>query len=262
METLPQKAQRLRRQMIEVSRRCHNGHLAPAFSALDIMLTLYERVMKVDRDGSAPLSTDHFVLSKGHACIGLYAVLAEEGFFTQEELMSFCQPGSHLGGHPDRNKVPGVDISTGSLGHGLPNAVGLATGYKIQNASARVFVLVGDGEMNEGSNWEAILMASQMKLGNLVCIVDNNHSIERAINMTDFSAKFRSFGWETVTAPGHDHDALTAALQTPHTAPLAVIAETVKGHGCRIMEENPLLWHHRSPNDEEYATILSDWGEK
>ena len=234
------------------------GHLSPAFSCLDILLVLYDGILRIDENDVLSGLNDRFVLSKGHAAVGLYALLARKGFFQEEELKTFGKFHSRLGGHPDRNKVPGVDVSTGSLGHGLPNAVGMAYGFKLRHTPQKVYVVAGDGEMNEGSMWESIMIAAQMKLGNLTCIIDNNRSIERAVIMNDFAEKFRAFHWDTEIVDGHDPVALNKALTREHDMPLAVVANTIKGHGCRLMEENPLLWHHKRPTDGEFASMIEE----
>lgn len=249
---------RLKRIIVDTAYQTGEGHIASSFSILDIMYVLTHKVMHIDREHLCALENDHLVVSKGHASIGLYAVLSDLGFFPQEALAEFGKRDSMLGGHPDRNKVPGVDISTGSLGHGLPNAIGLAYGLKLQKIPAKVYVIVGDGELNEGTMWEAALLASHFKLQNLCCIVDNNHSIERAINLTDIGEKFASFGWQVSTVNGHCHEDLEDVLKREFSAPHVVVADTIKGQGCSMMETNPMLWHHKSPTPEEYQQIMEE----
>ena len=175
-----------------------------------------------------------------------------------EELARFSTLESRLGGHPDHNKVPGIEASTGSLGHGLPFGVGVAMALRIRNVDRRVFVIVGDAECNEGSIWEAVLLAAHHKLSNLTCIVDYNHSTDRALNMGDMAAKFAAFGWGATTINGHDHAAIEAALLTRDPQkPTAVIAETIKGYGVKQMENNP-AWHHRSPSKEELEAMFQE----
>jgi len=198
------------------------------------------------------------VLSKGHASLALYAVLAAKGFFDPKLLETFAKPSSILGGHPDRNKVPGVEASTGSLGHGLPAAVGKALARKIQQKPGRIFCLVGDGECNEGSIWEACLLAAHHKLANLCLIVDYNHSTDRALSLEGLALKFQAFGFDTTYISGHNPRDIEIALQHQHLKkPTAVIAETTKGYGCQRMENNP-EWHHRIPNAKELEEILAE----
>lgn len=249
---------KLKRIIIDTAYKAGEGHIASAFSILDIMYVLMHEVMNIDTQNLSSEQNDKLVISKGHAAIGLYAVLADMGYFPMEELEQFGKWDSRLGGHPDRNKVPGVSISTGSLGHGLPNAVGLAYGLKLKGFDTKVYVIVGDGEINEGSIWEAALLAAQFQLDNLCCIVDNNHSIERAVNLGDIKWKFSAFGWETSAVNGHDHLGLRDVLSRKTAGPHAVIASTIKGQGCRMMEENPPLWHHKSPTDEEYRILMEE----
>lgn len=249
---------RLKRQILGAARAAGEGHLASSFSVLDILWTLYDRVLNICPQDPKSEDRDRFILSKGHASLGLYAVLAEKGFFPAAELTEFGRFDSRLGGHPDSNKVPGVEASTGSLGHGLAIGAGMALGMRIRGSKRRVFVLVGDAESNEGSNWEAILLAAHHKLSNLTCIVDHNHSTDRALLMDDFVAKFKAFGWDAVAVDGHDGSALYQALAAPAgERPRAVVATTVKGRGCRAMENNP-AWHHRAPTPEEYAAMMQE----
>ncbi len=253
---MPSTLRAMRRTIIEASNSAGEGHIPSALSVLDILWTLYDRVLRHDpRDPGWP-ERDRFVLSKGHASLGLYAVLARKGYFPEEALADFASFHSPLGGHPCRLKVPGAECSTGSLGHGLPMAVGLALGLRIQGNDARVFALIGDGEANEGSVWESVLLMAHHGLTNLRVIVDFNHSTDRALGLGDLQAKFESFGLCSVTIDGHDHQAIREALTAPSPdRPMAVVAETVKGKGCPPMENNP-AWHHRSPTREELADLL------
>lgn len=233
------------------------GHIASAFSILDILYVLYSSVLRHDPSQPQEPSRDRFVLSKGHASLGLYGVLAERGYFPNVELDSFASAGGRLGGHPDSRKVPGVEASTGSLGHGMPMAVGMALGLKIRDLECRTVCIVGDGECNEGAVWEAALLAAHHKLSNLSCIVDFNRSGDRALVLGDLVGKFRSFGWDVTEIDGHDHTQIEAALR-PHggDVPRAVIANTIKGKGCKEMENNP-AWHHKAPKAEELEAVLA-----
>jgi len=246
----------LREQIIRISTRAQEGHIPSALSILDILYVLYNQILKIDPSHPNDPQRDRFVLSKGHAAIGLYVILAQRGFFPPSELEIFGAHASILGGHPDKNKIPGVEASTGSLGHGFPMSVGMALGLAIKKSPARVYTIIGDGEANEGSSWEAALLAAHHKLDNLRCIIDYNHSTDRALSVGDIQDKFRAFNWETISVDGHNHEAIRTALQHQPTAkPLAIIANTIKGFGCPIMENNP-EWHHKFPKDEELQALV------
>ena len=252
------KTKSLKRIILETAHKTKEGHIPSAFSILDILYVLYDSVLNVDPKNPEMEARDYLLVSKGHAAIGLYAVLADRGFFPVSELETFGHFNSRLGGHPDRNKVPGVEASTGSLGHGLPIAVGIAMGLGYKNELQRVFCINGDGELNEGSMWEAILLAGEHKCKNLTCIVDYNHSIDRSILWGDLTEKFKAFGWDTLEVDGHDHAELKEVFQrSDRERPLAVIANTIKGNGCKSMENEP-GWHHRSPNEEELVQLLKE----
>lgn len=250
------KLRQMKERIIMCSEKHREGHIPSAFSVLDILWVLYQQVLHINPNNPSDPKRDRFVLSKGHASLGLYVMLAESGFFPYEKLEDFAAYDSMFGGHPDRNKIPGVEASTGSLGHGFPISVGMALGQKIKGENARVFALIGDGEANEGSVWEAVLLASHHKLSNLTCIVDYNHSTDRALRVDDLQKKFEAFGWQSQTIDGHDHSQIFAALNAQAEGkPTAVIAQTIKGKGCRMMENNP-AWHHRFPTAEEVPELL------
>lgn len=232
------------------------GHIPSALSIVDILWVLYDKVLSIyPHDPNNP-NRDRFILSKGHASLGLYTILAEKGYFDETLMQTFGQYDSILGGHPDRNKVPGVEASTGSLGHGLPMCIGVALALKIRKSTARVFTIIGDGECNEGSIWEAVLLAAHHKLNNLICIIDYNHSTDRALNVGDLVLKFKAFGWVCCEVNGHDHNQIYSALShVSSDGPSVVIANTIKGKGCKIMENNP-AWHHKSPSKDELNEIL------
>lgn len=235
------------------------GHIPSAFSILDLLWVLYDRVLGLTPENIRDPNRNRMVLSKGHASLGLYAVLAEKGLINDQEFARFCKFDGCLGGHPDRTKVPGVEASTGSLGHGLPMAVGLALGVKIKKGSSKVYAVIGDGECNEGTIWESALLAAHHRLSNLYCIVDYNHSGDRALELGDLAKKFESFGWSAASINGHNHEEIYQAL-TRQSAdrPVAIIAETIKGYGSKIMENNP-EWHHKAPKaGEELENILDD----
>ena len=243
----------------EILTACYHtgeGHVASAYSILDILYVLYDRVLDCGMIKKNSETRDRFIWSKGHAAIGYYAVLKKFGFI-EENLDTMCAYGSRLGGHPDCNKVPGVEASTGSLGHGVPMAVGMALGFKIKGNPAHVYTLAGDGEINEGSIWESFLVLNHNKLNHFTFILDYNHSTDRAVDLGDIGAKFCSFGFHVIKINGHDHAAIEKALRWRGDKPVAILAETVKGRGITGMEDNP-AWHHRIPTGEEYRMFMEE----
>ena len=248
----------LRRLIVSASARANEGHIPSALSILEILFAEYFVVMPLQRAAGHPV--DRFILSKGHASLGLYVVLAASGHFPADWLDSFGAFDSPLGGHPDSLKVPGVEASTGSLGHGLPFAVGLALGNRAlmaEEARPRIVVLVGDGESNEGAIWEAAQLASHHALHELICLVDHNHSTDRALAVDPLDERFAAFGWSVhVVADGHDVEDLSEALQRrTEGKPTALIVGTTKGKGVPTMENNP-SWHHASPRADELEALL------
>lgn len=244
-----------RRNIIEAAYRARQGHLSSSMSILEIINVLFKKVMVFDAAHPDAYGNDRFVLSKGHASLALYALLLELGCITKEEFFSFSEFDSKLGEHPDRNKVPAVDISSGSLGHGLPCAVGMAAGFKAQKKPNKVYVIIGDGEANEGSIWEAAALAAQLKLNNIVCIVDDNNS---ASHTDSIGNRFKAFGWDMSEVDGHDVGELEKALSSLNDKPLFIWAHTVKGHGCSLMEKDPEGWHHRVVSEEEYKVFAEE----
>ena len=224
----------LKKRILEVAYRDQMGHIPSALSILDIVWTLYDKVMTKD---------DQFILSKGHGCMALYAVLEAKG------LLDWSKP---LQGHPKRGGA--ILASTGSLGHGLPIAVGLALAKKIKNESGRVFCLVGDGECNEGTTWESAMIAAHHNLNNLVVIVDSNGSSERALRIKSIASKFYAFDWFSRVINGHDHEQLERLLRDTNDCPYIIEALTTKGNGIPFMQENS--WHNRKMNREEYELAL------
>lgn len=248
----------LKKKILKLATDTQEGHIPAAFSILDLLWVLYDRILNVTPGTFTHPDRDRFILSKGHASIGLYVVLAEKGFFSMEELQHFGKFDSHFGGHPDRTQVPGVEASTGSLGHGFPMAVGLALGAKIKKKSSRVYVIVGDGECNEGTIWESAMLAAHHKLDNLYCIIDHNHSGDQPLNPGDMREKFASFGWQAVRINGHDQEEIERALtQKSDGKPIAIVAETIKGKGIKMMENNP-EWTHKYPTPEQLAAMLEE----
>jgi transketolase len=237
-----------------------SSHIGAVFSMADIIAVLYGSVLRVDPKNPAWPSRDRFILSKGHAGAGVYAALAERGFFSTERLKDHCQDGSDLSGHVSHKGIPGVELSTGSLGHGLSVGAGMALSAKLDAAAFRVFVVLSDGECDEGSNWEAILFAAHHALDNLVVVVDYNKiqslaPVEDTIRLEPFADKWRAFGWSVVEVDGHDHLALQQAFATlpvKRRQPTCVIAHTTKGKGVSFMEHS-VLWHYRTARGDEYA---------
>ncbi len=239
------------------------GHTGGSLSCADILNVLYNRVLRVSPETFDDPNRDRYIQSKGHSVEALYVVLADRGFFPKERLETLCRYRSPFVGHPTR-KVPGVEMNTGALGHGLPICVGLALAGKMDAAPYRVFTLIGDGELAEGSNWEAAMAAAHYELDNLTAIVDHNtlqitgHTRDVCSN-EPIDEKFRAFGWEVRTVDGHDFAALTDAFtRAPEVGkPTCIIANTVKGRGVRFME-NVVKWHHGVPGDEEYKQAVAE----
>ena len=258
-----------RRIRVHAIRMCGSGggsHVASVLSCADILAVLYGECLRIDPANPRWPDRDRFVLSKGHACAGLYAVLAERGYFALEELGSHYQDGSRLCGHAS-HKVPGVDLSTGSLGHGLPVAVGMAYAAQLASRAHRVFALVGDGECDEGSVWEAALFAAHHRLRGLTAIVDFNRlqgvaPVQDVIRLDPFADKWRSFGWAVREVDGHDPESLCAALSAVSFSPgrpSCVIAHTTKGKGVSFMQDS-VLWHYRIPAGTEMELALAELG--
>lgn len=242
----------LRRTIVNVLGCAGRGHLGAAFSLVEILRVLFDSVLRYDPKNPKWPGRDRFILSKGHGCLALYVLLAEKGFFPEEELWKFCRFEGILGGHPD-TKIPGIEISTGSLGHGLPVAVGIAINAKYEKSDHKVFVVLGDGECDEGSVWEAALSASKHKLDNLIAIVDYNKqqsyaSTYEVLDLEPFADKWRSFGFSVKEVDGHDVKTLEKVfIRIPVQVgkPTAIICHTVKGKGISYVENN-LEWHHKS----------------
>jgi transketolase len=257
------KAVHLRKSTLTAIYEAGAGHTGGSLSCLDILNTLYNRVLNVSPQSFSDPKRDRFVQSKGHSVEALYAVLADRGFFPEGDLKTICHYKSHYVGHPTRH-IPGIEMNTGALGHGLPVAVGMALAGKMDAAPYRVFTLIGDGELAEGSNWEAAMAAAHYKLGNLTAILDHNtlqitgHTRDVMSN-EPLEDKWRAFGWTVRTVSGHDYAALTRALSDPSEGgrPTFVIANTVKGKGVSFME-NVAKWHHGVPSDAELKQAMSD----
>jgi transketolase len=259
---------RIRRAVLDLIHRSGSPHIGSSFSCVEILISLYFRIMNVSPDGSFDDNRDRFILSKGHACPALYAVLAQAGFLSEKELKGFATNGGTLEQHPVMDLKRGIEASTGSLGHGLSIGIGMALAAKRDKRSSKVFVLMSDGELNEGSVWEAAMFASHHRLDNLVAIVDYNKIqalgfTKDIVGLEPLSEKWSSFGWATKEIDGHDMDGITETFnKVPFTnnKPSVVIAHTVKGKGVTFME-NSLLWHYRAPDDEEYRRALKELSE-
>lgn len=254
----------LRRTIVRMLVESRRGHLGAAFSLVEILRVLYDDVLVYDPRNPALPERDRCILSKGHGCLALYVLLAEKGFFPKAELWRFCQSDGILGGHPE-HKIPGVEASTGSLGHGLSIGIGFALNARFEKAGYRTFVIVGDGESDEGSVWEGAMCAGKHKLANLTVIVDyNKHqsysSTAEVQDLEPLADKWRSFGFATAEVDGHDVEALRAVfarLPFDPAKPNAVICHTVKGKGAPFTENN-LTWHHKSRiTDEEIESLLA-----
>ena len=241
------------------------GHPGGSLSAADLFTYLYFQELNVDPANPKWEDRDRFVLSKGHTAPGLYAALAHRGFFPVEDLTTLRHIDSYLQGHPNMNSVPGVDMSTGSLGQGISCAVGMAMGLKHQGKSARVYTLLGDGEIQEGQVWEACMAASHYKLDNLVVIVDNNGlqidgDVAKVMSPYPIADKLEAFGFHTIAMDGHDFDQMEKAFAEAKTVkgkPTAIVMKTVKGKGVSFMENNA-GWHGKAPNDAEYAQAMDE----
>ena len=264
-KTSEQLAWLIRRHGIEMTHLSGGSHIGAVLSAADILAVLYADILRYDPEDPEWDGRDRFIMSKGHAGAAVYAALAESGFFAPAELKTHYQNGSRLSGHVSHH-LPGVDLSTGSLGHGLCAAAGMALAAKQDGKHHRVFAVLGDGECDEGSVWEAALFANQYRLENLVAIIDHNHmqsldTCEKTLELEDFGAKWRAFGWNVIELNGHDHNALRSTLTDTRNAghkPTVVIANTVKGKGVSFME-NDILWHYRFPHDGwEYDCAVTE----
>lgn len=251
----------LRQQIVKMVCRAHEGHIPSSFSIVDLIHFIYKHILHVDPKDPKSEDRDYFILSKGHGCAALYAVLYQFGFLNREQIESYSLKGSILGGHPDTTKVPGVEASTGSLGHGFPTAAGIALGLKIQNKKNRVYVLLGDGECNEGTIWETALVSSKQKLSNLTAIVDLNGSAAQVLPVDPLADKWRAFGWQVFEIDGHNEEEMNFAFssirQSCEDKPRVIIARTIKGKGVSFIEGHG-KWHHKIPIEEELDLILQE----
>lgn len=260
---LQQKAIHLRKRLLRVIFNAGAGHTGGGLSCMDILNVLYNRILRVSPDALEDPHRDRYVQSKGHCVEALYSVLADRGFFPESDLETVCHYQSHYVGHPTRH-IPGIEMNTGALGHGLPICVGMALAGKLDHAPYRVFTLIGDGELAEGSNWEAALAAAHYQLDHLCAILDYNtlqitgHTCD-VMNTSPVVEKWESFGWHVREVDGHHYGELTQALSVPgpEGKPVFVVAHTIKGKGVRFME-NVAKWHHGVPTESEYRSALAE----
>lgn len=267
IESYKTLATQIRAHVLRMIHRAQSSHVGTCLSAADLLTVLYARALRIDPSRPDWHDRDRFILSKGHGCAAVYAVLAEKGFFPKEWLDTYCQDGSYLAGHITHRGVPGVEVSTGSLGHGLSISCGLALAGKHDGRSYRVFALLSDGECDEGSTWEAALFAPHHRLDNLVAIVDYNKiqslgTVKEVLDLDPLASKWQAFGWATWEIDGHDLEQIeNALLSVPFVPgrPSCLIAHTVKGKGVSFME-GQLAWHYKTPNDEQLRQALAELG--
>lgn len=259
-------AKQIRKNIFRIAHESRSGHMGGAFSMTDLIAVLYfGNVLKYDARNPEWEDRDFFILSKGHASYALYAALQLAGFFDEEELWHVGKPGSKFGEHPKLHEIPGVEASTGALGHGLSFSIGIAYANKIDKKTNHVYTILGDGECQEGSIWEGALSAATLKLDNLTVIVDHNKlqamdKLENIVDMRPFAEKWKAFGWHVIEINGHDHDEIREAmLYRENGKPVLVVANTIKGKGVSFMENMP-LWHIRMPNEEELPILMNDLG--
>lgn len=254
----------IRKMIFKIAYYAGGGHLGAAFSVADIISVLYfGDVLKYDAKNPNWDGRDYFILSKGHACYALYAALAKAGFFEEEELRNLGKPCSVFGGHPKIHEIPGIEASTGALGHGLSYGIGISYANKVDCKNNHTYVVLGDGECQEGSVWEAALSAPTLELDNLTAIVDYNKlqgmdNLENIVRMCPFADKWKAFGWDTVEIDGHNHQEIREALfRRAEKKPVLVIANTIKGKGVSFMEGVP-IWHYRMPNEQELSILMQE----
>lgn len=261
------KMKELKKKIFITAYRAGAAHLASSFSVIDLLYVLYcKEIIRFDIENPWDEKRDRLILSKGHACLALYVVLNEIGMISDEELKSFCQPGSHLGGEPKLGSAPGIEASTGSLGHGLSFGVGMALASKMNKYGNRIYVILGDGECQEGSVWEAAMSAVNFKLGNLIVIVDDNRlqamdSVDAIMGIKSWKEKWTAFGFDVSEVDGHNLNEIEQMLRNiaDNEKPKLIISHTIKGHGVSFMEEVP-IWHFRMPNEKELEIVKKELG--
>lgn len=253
-------AKSIREQILRIVHKSGHGHIPTCFSVIELLLAVYE-TMRYDPSNPDWEERDIFILSKGHAALAHYCILAHFGYFPIEGVYAFGAYRSDFGCHVDRLKVPGVEVSTGSLGHGIGVAVGMALAARISKSDRQVYVLMGDGESNEGTVWEAVMVATNLELTNLTILYDDNKSQVRCLPIPNPADRFSAFGCDTVEVNGHDVEALKVALSRERSGVRVVVADTVKGFGCRTLVEHVFAWHRRSPTGEELEAMLEELNE-
>jgi len=259
-------ARKVRIHAVKMVNKGGSSHIGSVLSIVDILAVLYGRVMQYRSNEPKWVNRDRFILSKGHAGAGVYAVLAECGFFNIAELDKHYQDGSIFSGHVSHKGVPGVELSTGSLGHGLPVASGMALAAKIDKKSHKIFVVMSDGELDEGSNWEAFMFAAHHGLNNLIAVIDRNklqsmRTTEETLSLEPLRDKLIAFGWNVIEVDGHNHNELFSAIDSDTKKPKVIIANTIKGKGVSFME-NEIAWHYRTPSGELFDQAMKDLGGK
>ncbi len=265
IKNLEEMAKKIRKGIIEAVYSNHSGHIGGSLSIADILTVLYFKEMNINPKIPAWENRDRLVLSKGHCAPALYSSLANRGYFDVEELKTFRNINSRLQGHPDKKNIPGIDMSTGSLGQGLSSANGMAIAGKMDNKDYRVYCILGDGEIEEGQIWEAAMTSNKYKLDNLCLIVDNNNlqidgTVKEVMSSYPIDEKFRSFGFEIIKIDGHDIDEIIKAFEVAKNIkgkPTCIIAKTIKGKGVSFME-NQVDWHGKAPNEEEYIKAMEE----
>jgi len=264
-EDLTRTANRLRQNILEMVIKAGGGHIGGSYSSIDILTALYMRVLRHDPENPDWPGRDRLIFSKGHSCLALYNVLAECGYFPKERLQQYCTDGGAFAGHPERDLVPGAEATTGSLGHGLPIAVGMAMAAKLDGEGHRTVCILGDGECNEGSVWEAFMAGAQFKLNNLTAIIDSNKyeslgTVEEILSIEPLGERLSNFGWAVREIDGHNMTEILGVLESlPFEAekPNAIVAHTIKGKGVSFME-NVSMWHYRGPNQDEAAKARAE----
>ncbi|NBJ97507.1 transketolase [bacterium 1xD8-48] len=266
MKTIEVIANDIRKKIYQIAHQAGGGHMGAAFSMADIISVLYfNDVLKYDAKKPDWEERDKFILSKGHASYALYAVLAKAGYFSEEELWHVGKPDSKFGGHPKMYDIPGVEASTGALGHGLSFAIGVAYSNKVDKKDSHIYVILGDGECQEGSVWEGALSAPTLELDNLTVIVDHNKlqamdDLESIVHMKPFAEKWKAFGWNVLEIDGHNYEEIKKALLVREKSkPTLIIANTIKGKGVSFMENVP-IWHYRMPNEQELPVLMKELG--
>ena len=251
----------LRKKIVHTIINGGEGHIGSAFSIVDILDAIYSNHLKFESVNPDWEGRDYFVMSKGHGAVALFVILEKFGLISQKDLNKYGKFEGILGGHPDRTKVPGVEASTGSLGHGFPYAVGIALGQMIKKRQNKVYVLIGDGEAHEGTTWESALVSHNLELNNLCCIVDFNGSAAQILPHPDMVKQWEAFGWNVIEVDGHDETALNNAFQRFNTfntkKPTVIIAHTVKGKGVSFLESHG-AWHHKIPDEKEFNNIMEE----